>query len=53
MIDNSWGCPDGNRAAYGISKSIRDLIKVKGIGMTLIKKNRDSITIDTGPDSDC
>ena len=37
----------------GVFKSVSELVKVKGIGVALIEKNRDSITVDTGPDSDC
>ena len=41
------------RAAVGVFESVYELDKVKGIGVALIEKNRDSITGDTGSDSDC
>ena len=41
------------RAACVVFKSVHESVKVKGIGVALIEKNRDSITVDTGPDSDC
>ena len=41
------------RAASDVFESVCELVKVKGIGVALIEKNRDSITVDTGSDSDC
>ena len=41
------------RASFGVFESVYILVKVKGIGVALIEKNRDSITVDTGSDSDC
>ena len=41
------------RAAFGAFESIYELVKVKGIGVALIEKNQDWITVVTGPDSDC
>ena len=42
-----------HRAAFDVFESICELVKVKGIGVALIEKNRDSITVYTGSDSDC
>ena len=39
--------------AFSVFESFYELVKVKGIGVALIEKNRDSITVDTGPESDC
>ena len=41
------------QASFGVFESVYKLVKVKGIGVALIEKNRDSITVDTGSDSDC
>ena len=41
------------RAEFGVFESVYELVKVKGIGVALIEKNRDSIAVDTGSDSDC
>ena len=41
------------RAAFGVFESVYELVKVKGIGVALIEKNRDSITVETGSNSDC
>ena len=41
------------RAAFGVFESVYELVKVKGVGVALFEKNRDSITVDTGSDSDC
>ena len=41
------------RAEFGVFESVYELAKVKGIGVALIEKNRDSITVFTGSDSDC
>ncbi len=41
------------RVAFCVFESVYKLVKVKGIGVALIEKNRDSITVYTGSDSDC
>ena len=41
------------RAACVVFKSVHEWVKVKGIRVALTEKNRDSIMVDTGPDSDC
>ena len=41
------------QASFGVFESVYELDKVKGIGVALIEKNRDSITVYTGSDSDC
>ena len=41
------------RAAFDVFKIVCELVKVKGIGVALIEKNRDSITVFTGSDSAC
>ena len=41
------------RVAFGVFKIVYELVKVKGISVALIEKNRDSITVLTGSDSDC
>ena len=38
---------------FGVFESVYEFAKVKGIGVALIEKNRDSITVDTCPESDC
>ena len=40
-------------AAFGAFESVYELAKIKGIGVALVEKNRDSITVDTGSDPDC
>ena len=41
------------RAIFDVFESVYELVKVKGIVVALIEKNRDSITVYTGSDSDC
>ena len=38
---------------FSVLESIYQLVKVKGIGVALIEKNQDWITVVTGPDSGC
>ena len=42
-----------HRAAFDVFESICELVKVKGIGVALIEKNRDTITFDKGSNSYC
>ena len=41
------------RAALGVFERVYEFVKVRKIGMALIKKNRDSITVGTDLESDC
>ena len=41
------------RAAFGVSESVSESFYAKGISVALIENSRDSVTVDTDPDSDC
>ena len=53
LVTPVWAKPVDYRVAFGVFESVHELVKVTGIGATLIEKNWDSITVDTDSDSDC
>ena len=53
LVTPVWAEPVDYLVAFGVFESVHELVKAKGIGVALIGKNREPITVVTDPDSDC